>query len=120
MKRDMDLAREILLQIEAAPSPDSLVDITSPDHTEAEVSYHVMLLAQAHLIEAYDFSGKDSGLLWKPIRLRWEGHEFLEAARDDSRWERAKRLIREKGSGTVFSLLQEVLIKLATQALLHS
>jgi hypothetical protein len=56
MKRDMDLARQILLQIEAAPSRDSFVSVTSPNHTEAEVSYHVMLLAEAGLIEAHNFS----------------------------------------------------------------
>jgi hypothetical protein len=119
MKRDMDLARQILLQIEAAPSPDSLVSVTSPNHTETEVSYHVMLLEEAQLIKAHDFSG-DSGIRWEPIRLTWAGHEFLEAARNDTRWERAKALMREKVGGIVFSLLKEVLIKLATQDLLNS
>jgi hypothetical protein len=116
----MDLAREILLQIEAAPSPVSLVNVTSPDHTEAEVSYHVMLLAEAHLIEARDFSGADSGIRWEPVRLTWEGHEFLEAARSDSRWKKTLTLFREQGIGLVFSLLKEALVKLAAQDLLRS
>jgi hypothetical protein len=71
-------------------------------------------------IEAHNFSGADSGICWEPVRLKWAGHEFLEAARNDSLWERGKAEIREKGLGTVFSILKDVLIKLMTQELLKS
>jgi hypothetical protein len=49
------------------------------DHDHNEVSYHVMLLHEAGLIHAFDFSG-DEFTDWRPAYLTWEGHEFLEAA----------------------------------------
>jgi hypothetical protein len=119
MKRDMDLARQILLQIEAAPYDGKWVDLSLPGHSDEEVTYHIMLLAEAELIEAINLSSH-SGISWKPKRLTWAGHEFLEASRDESRWEKAKSIIREKGGGIVFSILKDLLVKLAGQAVLGS
>jgi Hypothetical protein (DUF2513) len=58
-----------------------------------------------------------SGVMAFPTRLTWDGHEFLDAARDDTRWQKAKRYIVEKGSGLSFEVLQGVLMKLMTDAL---
>jgi hypothetical protein len=33
-------------------------------------------------------------------RLTWEGHEFLDAARDEKRWKKAMSTVKEKG-GTI-------------------
>ena len=57
MKRDMDLARLILLKIEqTADDPRSWINLEVPDYTPAEVSYHVMILNEAGLIDACDLS----------------------------------------------------------------
>ena len=62
MKRDMDLIREILLKIEDYPGSD-MGDIPKIEgYSEAEIYYHVWLLYDAGLIEAYNASaGGDSG-----------------------------------------------------------
>ncbi len=119
MKRDMDLARQILLQIEAAPYGGRWVDLSLPSHSNEEVSYHIMLLAEAGLIEALDFSSLSGGS-WRPRRLTWAGHEFLEVSRDESRWEKAKSIVKEKGGGVVFPVLKDLLIQLARQTILGS
>jgi hypothetical protein len=31
-----------------------------------------------------------SGICWKPTRLTYSGHEFLDAARSDTVWQKAK------------------------------
>ena len=115
MNRDMDLARNILLQIEAAPYNEVHLDLCgrNPD----EIAYHVMLLAEAGLIEALDASGMGD-FQWIPQRLTWEGHEFLDAARSETVWNRAKDLLKEKGGGTAFEVLKALLIQLAKQAVL--
>ncbi len=115
MKRDMDLARKILLELEAAPpgAPEFHVDGCDAE----QVSYHVMLLNEAGLIEAIDASGAES-MEWLPTRLTWDGHEFLDAARDDDRWQKAKDLMRDKAGTVVFSVLKEVLVKLTAGAVL--
>ena len=115
MKRDMDLARSILLAIEASDQePGHEIDLSIGDHTDVEVSYHVMLLHEAGLIEALDLGMV--GLAWRPKRLTWQGHEFLEAARSDSLWERAKRRALDETGGLSLELLQTVLISLGKQA----
>ncbi|MEW5988435.1 MAG: DUF2513 domain-containing protein [Chloroflexota bacterium] len=54
---------------------------------------------------------------YKITGLTWNGHEFLEAARNDQFWNRAKRVLREKGSGMVFSLLNELLLHFGKEAI---
>ena len=81
------------------------------DHTDQEISYQVMLLNEAKLIEAIDLSDMD-GPKWKPLRLTWEGHEFVEASRDENAWQEAKRIMAEKGGGFVFELGKKLLIEL--------
>ncbi|HWM89533.1 MAG TPA: DUF2513 domain-containing protein [Thermoanaerobaculia bacterium] len=117
MKRDMDLARRILFAVEEAPL-DGETDLNFDDFSQEEISYHVMLLSEAGLIEAQDQSGY-GGSDWQPERLTWAGHEFLDASRDQGRWEKAKKLVREKVGGLTFDALKAVLIRLATEAALH-
>jgi len=113
----MDLVRDILLNLEDAPFRSSWVELNLHKYASEEVSYHIMLLAQAGLIEAINLSSS-GGMSWKAKWLTWEGHEFLEASRDQSRWEKAKSLIKQKGGGIVFSVLKDLLTKLVGQAVL--
>jgi hypothetical protein len=119
MKRDMDLVRQVLLQIEAAPYGGAWIELSLPDHSDEEVTYHIKLLAEASLIEAINLSSHGN-LVWQPQCLTWAGHEFLEAARDESRWKKAKSMVLEKSGGMLFSVLKDVLVKLVGQAVLGS
>lgn len=116
MKRNMDLARAILVALEESPSVSNPVEFSIPDFSDDEVTYHVKLLHQAGLIEALDISGVNQAK-WLPISLTWEGHEFLDAARDSTRWSQAKKIVLEKTGGLSFDMLQSILIKLMTDAL---
>ena len=117
MKRDMDLARRILLEVEADPKTTGFgyrrVDIEG--HDQAEVSYHIRLLSDAGLLEAKSLS-TTAGLDWRVIRLTYAGHEFLEASRKDTLWQKAKSTVLEKTGGLSFEVLKAVLLKLATDA----
>ena len=64
---------------------------------------------QAGLIEAEDVSDV-SEFAYRPLRLTWEGHEFLDAARDDTRWNAAKRTVTSTTGGLAFEFLKAVLI----------
>lgn len=92
MKRDMDLVRSILLKIEEQPYTGSFLDVSVPGHTGEEISYHIMLLDEAGLIEAENVSSSD-GMDWKALRLTYAGHEFLDAARNDNVWSSAKEWV---------------------------
>jgi hypothetical protein len=92
MKRDMDLIREILLKVEELPYDGGFHDVSIEGHTDDEISYHVLLLKEAGFIEAADLSTL-GGVCWKPMRLTYSGHEFLDAARSDTVWEKAKTAV---------------------------
>ena len=118
MKRDMDLVRKILLELEDTPYGLGGFDLELEGYSPDQISYHVMLLNEAELIEANDLS-TFGGPKWTPKRLTWAGHEFIEASRDESRWEKAKNIMKEKGSGMAFDVLRSVLIQLMTKAVLE-
>lgn len=112
MKRDLDLAREILTEIEGQSyDPNRSFEVKIDGHSTEEVSYHVMLLDEAGYIEASSLPTTD-GTIWKAQRLTWEGHEFLEAAKDATRWSRAKAMMKEKGGGMAFEVLKQLLIEM--------
>jgi hypothetical protein len=116
MKRDMDLARQILFAIEENPDdPTGWVDVEIPGRSDLEVSYHVTLLAEAGLIEAANVD-TDDGLEWKPSRLTWQGHEFLDGVRSDTLWSSAKAETFEKTGGLAFDVLKAVVASLAKRS----
>ena len=49
-----------------------------------------MLLNEARLVKAVNFSTTYGDSNWVPLRLTWEGHDFLDAARNEDRWKKAK------------------------------
>ncbi len=118
MKRDMDLARNIMLALEESTGPelvDVYIEVYVKGHTPEEISYHVMLLHEAGLIKALDASSFGE-YDWRPERLTWEGHEFLESSRDEGVWKKAKKIMAEKAGGIPFEALKQVLIQLAKDA----
>jgi hypothetical protein len=88
MKRDMELVREILLRVEEIPFDGAFHDIGVEGRSPKEISYRVMLLHEAGLIEAMDL-----GVCWRPMRLTHSGHEFLDAARSETVWKNAKTAV---------------------------
>lgn len=116
MKRDMDLCRKILLAIEG--------DRFGAFHKENDhsmVSYHTWLLIDAGLVEgkAINFSSKTgkypTGAV--PEGLTWAGHDFLDAARNDTHWNRAKDVVIGATGGLSIELLKVVLKELALESL---
>ena len=114
MKRDMDLIREILRQVEAHEKPQEWMDPQVPGRTELEVSYHVMLMDQGGLLEGMDRSA--IGIFrWSARCLTWKGHELLAAARDDNRW---NQCLAAAGGGPSVNLevLERLLVDSVTKA----
>lgn len=111
MKRDADLVREILLQIEASSSDDDLSELGIEGYSSEQVSYHLSILHEAGLIAAIDNSSYGEGEAWIPTRLTWHGHEFLDAARDEERWSTVKGAMSKTG-GMLMSVAEQLLIEL--------
>jgi len=125
MKRDMDLARMILLKIEESEDPESIdwMELsTASGYVIRQVNYHLKLLQNAGLIDAKSIGGLDGGILggnieWAVQGLTWNGHEFVEAAKNTTMWENAKSIVIDKVGSPVFAFLLQVLLELGRKQL---
>ncbi len=110
MKRDMELIRKVMLAAEKSEDPYQLVDPKFKGRNETEISYHIALLDDAGLLHGQDRSA--IGVFrWSAGSLTWAGHEFVEAARDDSVWKEAVAITGKSGEGMVFELLRKALMQ---------
>lgn len=117
MKRDMELVRLLLLEMEKVPIGEDL-DLTKIEGYESDdIHYHIMLLHQAGLIQALDGSGGGGHFDWIPEYITWEGHEFLETIRDDKKWERLMTTVGKETGGVAFELIKSTAIAWAKQKL---
>jgi hypothetical protein len=112
MKRDLELVRKILLAAEDRTTDTGWLILEIEGHTPEEISYHVRLLHEAGLLQAENLTDA-TGALWAPKRLTWEGHEFLDAARNDTVWNKTKDVVRDKGGSVPFEVLKELVVKIA-------
>jgi hypothetical protein len=119
MKRDMDLIRTLLITIESANAPIEATRLTLPEYDQQSILYHVVLLSEADLIKA-NISCADNfdlPLMAQVERLTWQGHEFLDAARNDSVWQKAKDTVLSKAGTVSIAVFQAVLISIAKSQL---
>ena len=116
MKRDLDLVRAIILDIEARGTPLDLIDPRVEGFNELEVSYHVMLLEDAGLIRAMDRSA--IGIFrWSAGALTWRGHELAEYMHDEALWQAAKRDVLTAAGGLPLDAVQDRLRALVARRL---
>ena len=117
MKRDMDLCRDILLNLEEKPFAAGTFKVEIAGKSEQDVSYHLKLLAQAGLVEAENLSRSSQNMKWRANSLTWDGHEFLEASRNQGTWDRVKGILNEKSVGMSFEFVKALLIVYGKQLL---
>ena len=80
-----------------------------------EIGYHAHLMMQEGLIKGMDVTHTGSpGPEAVPTGLTWKGHEFLDLARDQDRWNRAKAIIATVGGAPI-----SVWIKVLTDLMLQ-
>lgn len=107
MKRDMEIIRSILLNVEADKYP-----YGGPVHLEGvpdEVcGHHVALLFDAGLAEGRLIKTDMSGIVGASIdRLTSAGHDFCDGIRQDTIWKKAQEHILKPGASYGLSVLVE-------------
>jgi len=116
MKRDLDLCRRILLAIEEHPGAMLDYEPKFSGVSDETVTYQVGLLVQAGLVQAADARTTD-GPTWIALTMTWDGHEFLDVARDETLWQRAKADLGDKVKSVSLEVLKAVLVDLAKSVL---
>ena len=126
MTRDMDLIRGILLAIEENETlggcrfSEILEWLQAKEYIatsdEDKVSAHCGILVDGGLIEkCYDYyeshaSRQDKWFFFSSskIRLCWEGHEFLDNARQDRVWNKVQGHIANAGGTLSFEIIKSL------------
>ncbi|MEX2495706.1 MAG: DUF2513 domain-containing protein [Woeseia sp.] len=109
MKRDMELVREILLKLNEYENGFAPNSFEISGYSDEQVGYHCFLLNEAGLIEAADVSSSSTPSPYGiPIRMTWEGHEFIENAQNDKVWVQTKEAVAKLGDVS-FSVWASVL-----------
>jgi hypothetical protein len=111
MQRDMDLIRDMLLQVEKLPCSVQWYEIALAGRSREELCYHAKLAHDAGLIEARFLPGTT---IFMVHRLTNEGHEFVDAAREPTIWKRAKETVLNT-AGTLTVVALETALKLVVQ-----
>ncbi|MEX2167929.1 MAG: DUF2513 domain-containing protein [Pirellulales bacterium] len=114
MKRDVDLARQLLFDLEAQGADCSLGALRTGLAHDAEerVRYHVRLLIDAGLVKEIDRTTAATPC----VRLTNAGHEFIELARSEGRWRKATWVVQQHTGGASLTVLRALLTKWAVQA----
>jgi len=118
MKRDLDLCRQLLLDLEAQ-GPDCALNVlrTGLAHdAEERVRFHVRLLLDAGLVREADRTINGVSC----VRLTHAGCELLDLCRDEAVWNDAKACVRERTGSLSLTLVRNVLIRWALEAVADS
>jgi hypothetical protein len=111
MKRDMDLMRAMLLRVEETPYG-QFWSGGIENYTHEQLYYHVQLAIETGLIEG--------GLLdpdgFYVRKLTYEGHEFLDAARSETMWNKAKDTLQKNAGALTLEGLKAALSLLMKHA----
>lgn len=114
MKRDIDLCRQLLFDLEAHGSECAMNVLRSRLANEADdrVRYHLRLLADAGLVKEVDRT--TNGIAC--VRLTSAGCELIELSRSDARWREAKAAVLQRTGGLSLTVLRTVLTKWAIES----
>ncbi len=99
----MDIIRLLLLQLEAGERPSRL-----DNFSEEQITYNAALMVDAGLVEGAVARGGDGDALGVAMdRMTWSGHDFLDAARDETLWKKAKQTVMKPAASFTFEIVRE-------------
>ena len=116
MRRDLDLIRLILLELEAHQAPTRPLQIQAEGYSPEQIAYHVKLLTEAGYVDAENLSAMGA-LDWRPKSLTAAGHDALDAIRNDTVWHKVKAQLKDRAISVPMATLVEFAAKLVKHKL---
>lgn len=99
MKRDMDLVRQLLLEMEGHDDYEvSVTEVGLLGTDRPRIIGHLKLLADGGYVEMTRTNTPSGRPLTTGWRLTWQGHEFLDQVRDPEIWRQTKAAAGKVGS----------------------
>jgi hypothetical protein len=120
MKRDLDLLRNILIEIEKKTPSDHYLssdDIEIQDHSHNEIAYHIALLSDAQYIIASAISADDQ-TTWLISRLTFSGCDYLDTIRSNKVWNTLKEKLAETVQTASLEVIKLAAIEISRQILM--
>ena len=105
-----------LAALEQAPFANVFATIEIPGYTPEQVAYHIYPLHTAGLIGAVNAS-VEGGPRWFAQNMTMAGHDFLDLARNNTNWNKAKSFIAEKGQSLTIETMKAVLMSITKHVL---
>jgi len=107
MKRNWDIIRDVLIEVEAMNSAqfETIQYGPASESEQPEKDLHGILLWKAGFLEGTDASCMDGDAILAQ-GLTWAGHDLLETIRSKAVWERVKTTAREKGIELTFDAVK--------------
>ncbi len=97
-KLDFELCKNQMLCFEAELEGGDTTHFNFEQFTPENVAYNVMKLERARLIETRGpLTGEKGHSVYMPLRLTDKGRKFLEAAKDEARWQQAIEKVEAQG-----------------------
>lgn len=107
MKRNMEIIRSILLAVEDGNDPNQIEGAT-----DEQVRYHQALLVEAGLVHGnvtfYLSNASEVPDVVKISKLSWQGHEFIDLAKQQQIWNTIKSEFKEASFGTVIAVAKDL------------
>ena len=115
MKRNMDIVRSILLQVESATDYISIEyllkqrdSVKDCKWTDEEIIYHVELLLAHEFLDGQIMRDINGTITDSAIKgITWAGQDFLESIRDNKVWKKVKSVITDTVGSTTFDVIKQ-------------
>lgn len=118
MKRDMDLVRLILLEIEEKYVSTALCNLQIDGYSMDTVAYHCKILEEAGLISSYNPKYADNRIHSFFVGpLTWEGNDYLDDIREEGMWKMVKEYITKNGLPLMVDIIKAVATTFITDKL---
>lgn len=113
MKRDLDLLRQLLIDIEnqGAECAPSVLRTPLNEQTDDRIRYHVRQLIDAGLVKEVERTMNGAPC----VRITHAGHELIELSQSEAQWQEAKWVVRDQTGGESLTVLKAVLTKWAAE-----
>ena len=113
MRRDMDLVRDVLIQLADSAGPLDASAFVDETHPRELVAYHFQIMDEGGLIVASILASASLPYtVAQALRLTWAGNEFLDSVRSPEVWRRAKLTVAKATGAASLAVLQGIAEKI--------
>jgi hypothetical protein len=110
MKRDYNLIRKILIDVEDAEPGQVIQNFTCEGVDQRIIAEHVKLLIDARYLEGEIIRQfGTSAFAYAVTGMTWDGHEFLANAKNDTVWKKVMSDAQKQGGSMSVSVLNTLL-----------